>query len=194
MSTSETKIGDILGYLSNQLQQAWIMTMVAKHLDRAWRQGKITRSCWFFQAARIACTESAILTFSRLTIDHRDSIHIGYLLNCCRQNPGVFRHANPTLVSEALEKHKRQLEDMEPLVEAVKTPRDQSIAHLDRRYVNNPDAVFSAPPIDMRKLEQALTVLLSIVNTYKGFLDSSELRLESLEARVAEDLAHLLAL
>ena len=195
MNQSSTKIQDILGYLSGQLGSAWRVFSVAKHIYQANQDGRITGARYFFPATYLSCTESAVLAISRLTVPHGDSINIEYLLNCCEQNSRAFPSASREEVLHSVSEHREQIANQHTFIENVKIHRDQTICHLDRRYVNDPLSIFATAPIDMKGVENAFELLLRIINTFRGYLDSSELHLASLvEPRVVEDLEYLIGL
>ncbi len=194
MNESSTRIQDILGYLSDQLGRAWLIFSVAKCIHQANQDGRITSARYFFTATYLSCAEFAVLALSRLTVPHGGSINIEYLLNCCEQNSRAFPHASREEVLHSVSEHREQLASMHSFIENVRVHRNRTIAHLDRRYVNDPSSIFATPPIDMREVEETFELLLRIINTYKGYLDSSELYLASLEPSVMEELEYLIGL
>jgi len=194
MNRSSEKIQDILGYLSNQLARGWLFFLVAKYVYQAFQSSQITSARHFFAATYLSCIESAILALSRLAVPHSDSISIEYLLNCSAQSPKAFPRAQKEVVLNSVSEHRQQLKAIGSLIANVKEQRDQTIAHLDRKYVNNPSAIFSSPPLDMREIERTFVLLLRIINTYKRYLDSSELFLNFLAPNVRDELEYLIGL
>ena len=182
---------DILGYLSDELDRGWIALLVAKHLHQAFENQKLTCTRYFFTSAYLSCVESAVLTLSRLIIPNNDSINIEYLLNVSEQNPRAFSYASKEEILKTVLEHKQQFGTIASLIASIKDHRDRTIAHLDRKYINDPKVIFANPPIDMREVERVFQLVLQIINTYKGYSDSSELDLSHLEREVADDLGYL---
>jgi len=191
MDKSAQKIKDVLGYLSDQLVRGWVALQVSKHLYQALQNQKITCARYFFTSAYLSCTESAVLTLSRLIIPNNDSINIAYLLNVSKQNPKAFSYTGKEEVLKAVLEYEQKIETIASLVVSIKDHRDRTIAHLDRKYINDPTVIFANPPIDMREVERVFHLVLQIINTYKGYFDSSELYLAHLEKEVEDDLGYL---
>ena len=194
MNQSSKKIQDILGCLSDQLARGWLVFLVAKYVYQTFHSSRITSARYFFTATYLSCMESAILALSRLAVPHSDSISIEYLLNCSEQSPRAFPRTQKEAVLSSVCEHRQQLKTIDSLIANVKEQRNRTIAHLDRKYVNNPASIFSSPPLDMSGVERAFILLLRIINTYKRYLDSSELFLDNLAPNVREDLEYLIGL
>lgn len=191
MNKSNPKIRDILGYLSDQLVRGWVALQVSKYLHQAFQNQKITCARYFFTSAYLSCTESAVLTLSRLIIPNNDSINIEYLLNVSKHNLKAFSYGSKEEVLKAILEHEQKLGAIASLVVSIKDHRNRTIAHLDRKYINDPTVIFANPPIDMREVERVFQLVLQIINTYKGYFDSSELYLAHLEKDVEDDLGYL---
>lgn len=191
MDKSAPKIKGILGYLSDQLARGWVALQVSKYLHQAFQNQQFSCARYFFTSAYLSCTESAVLTLSRLIIPNDDSVNIEYLLNVSKQNPKAFSYAAKEKVLKAVLEHEQKIETIASLVVSIKDHRDRTIAHLDRKYINDPTVIFANPPIDMREVERVFQLVLQIINTYKGYFDSSELYLADLEKEVEDDLGYL---
>lgn len=185
---------DIISFLSDQLIRGWVAFLTAKYLNLLYQTDKITSSRHFFAAAYLSCTESSILALSRIIITHGDSISVEHLLNCVTQNAARFPHADKQTVLRSVDEHMRELYRIEIFLGTLKTHRDRTLAHLDRKYVNNPTEIFATPDIDMRQVEQTYRLLLNILNTYKGYVESSDLHLSALETDIESDLDYLISL
>ena len=194
MSKSSHKLREIVASLSDQLTRGWAALRVARQIDRARREEQLGRARSFFDVTYDACVESAILALARLTISHKDSISVAYLLNCVQQSPSAFPISEREAVMEAVARHRTLLQGIQPLVERVKDYRDRTIAHLDKRYVNHQDEMNSVPPIDLREVERVFELTLVILNAHREYLDRPALDLEELRSSVAEDWAQLLGI
>ena len=170
MSKSPRKLREIVEYLSDQLTRGWAALWVAQQIDRARREGELGRAQAFFVTTYDACVESAILALARLTVTHKDSISVSYLLNCAQQSPSAFPVPERESVARAVEQHRATLNGMQPLVDQVKDYRDRAIAHLDKKVVNHRRAVHAHPPIELGEVERAYALLLDLLNTYRGAL------------------------
>lgn len=194
MSKASPKIRDILGYLSDQLARGWLAFLISKHLYRAFQSQQITCARYLFITTYLSCTESAILALSRLTIPNGDSINIEYLLNISEKNSQAFPHAHKEEILKAVLEHKQKLAAIGSLLANIKEQRDRTIAHLDKKYINNPAIITANPPIDMNEVEKVFQLILHIINRYKGYFESSELYLANFERNIEDDLGYLLHL
>ena len=191
MSRARQKIQDTLEHLSGQLIRGWMFFLASKYIHQAYKANKITCAMHFFGTTYLSNSESAVLALSKLVIPHNDSVNIQYLLNCAENSPKVFNHANKTEILQAVTKHRQELHDIALFIENIKTHRDQTLTHLDRKYINAPETVLATPPVNMNEVERAFILVLEMVNAYKGYLDSSELYLAHLEREVIDDLEFL---
>jgi hypothetical protein len=204
MSKSRRALQEIVRSLCDQLTQGWAALLVAQQvggarqldeqrsLDEAQREGPAGGTRSFLTTAHDACVESAILAFARLTIAHKDSISVVYLLNCVQQSPSAFPVPQRDAVMEAVSRHRALLWELRPLIDQVRDYRDRTIAHLDKRYVNHRDAVHSYPPIDLGEVGRAFALLLEVLNAHRGFLGLPELDLGRLESGLTGEWADLL--
>ena len=127
----------------------------------------MTSARYFFVGVYYACLHEALLVLSKLIIEHEDSITLFYLLNQVTNNPHLLEYATLEDVKDAIGEHRKMLEDYAPLRETIRTQRNRVIAHLDRKNINDPSAILSAP-VNMIELRDCYQELLKIVNVYKG--------------------------
>jgi hypothetical protein len=193
MSTPQDRMEAILGYLSHELHRGILFLNIVKALHTAYNNQQLTSARDFFAGTYEACLRESLISFSKIVMPDQNSITIDYLLNCAIQSPRVF----PRITKEDLQKqvmhHKAQLDAFRPLFENVKVQRDRILAHLDRKHINDPSAVF-AEPIDMAEVERCFKVLLQILNGYKRVFDNSELSLKDVGESIQEDVAYLVQL
>jgi hypothetical protein len=186
MVTPKQRLEDTLGFLSGQLHWGWISLKSAKVLhDTDWGASAI----WFRRAAYQACLKDTLLTLARLVIEHKDSITFFYLFAQAQHSPQLFEFAEPDQVRAVATQHKRTIQDHE-LVPTIKVLRDKVLAHFDRKHINDPSAITSAP-VDMIEVERCYEELLHILNVYKRYYEDSELYLGLTEEAVRDDVDHL---
>jgi len=82
-----------------------------------------------------------------------DEISVQYLFNMCNRNKKL---------SCMRQSHQKQLEGLIPLIEQVKTWRDLTIAHLDKKHVNDPSTIAKMQPVDMENVGEGFILLVNI--------------------------------
>jgi hypothetical protein len=194
VSESLAKLQDILHQLSDQLFRAWSVFLVAKHVDGALNRDQVMNAHYFLVAIYVGCTESAILALTKLARSHKDSIHVEYLLNYCELRPQLFSGVDRQEVLRTVAEHRQQLERVKPLIDHITMWRNQAVAYLDRKYINDSTSMASRPPIDMVKVEEVFVLLQGIINAYRGYLGASLIRLDEYEVKMAENWEYLMAL
>ena len=192
MSKSPRKLREIVEYLSDQLTRGWAALWVAQQIGRARREERLDGTRSLLTTTYDACVESAILALARLTVAHKDSISVAYLLNCVDQSPSAFPLPERSAVADAVARHRALLLDLQPLVDRVKDYRDRTIAHLDKRYVNRRDTLHTYPPLALDEVEQAFVSIAAVLNACLRTLDLPELDLARLESDLAAEWAALL--
>jgi hypothetical protein len=195
MDETDQRARKILDYLANQINHGWGSFLVAKHIHLARVGRRINSAYYFFGIAEASCVETAAMALSRIFIPHDDSITIPYLLNYAEQNPQVFSRIDRPTILERIEEHRQELNSISSLISNLKEQRDHALAHLDKKHITNPDAVYTHPPLDYNEVEKTFPLALNIVNTYSRFLvPSNEFRLDSLEPGIVDDISYLTGL
>lgn len=195
MTPSGQKARDIIGHLAHQLAKGWGAFLVAKRIHEIQASKRINCVHYFFGITEESCIESAILALSRVIVSHDDSINIQYLLNYAEQNHQIFSRAGRQEIMDRVQQHREQLNAISSLIANIKEQRDRTVAHLDRKHITNPSAVYTHPPLNYREVENTFGLLLSIINTYSGYMSpSEEIRLDNIDSGVIEDLNYLVGL
>lgn len=188
------QILDIIESLMDELSRGWLNYCAAKRLHEAYGNGRLTGAPWLFWACYQGCLESSVLALSRILIDSSKSIHIHYLLDCAEYSVGVFTRTPKATVQGSVAAHRSELEGVKFGMEDLKNERNWIIAHRDRRLITQPEVILSRSGVNMAEMERIYRLVLRIVNTYAGYLDGSELRLDNLELAVSSDLEYIIEL
>jgi hypothetical protein len=191
VSKSRRTLVEIVGYLSSQLAQGWAALAVAQQIERSKHEGHLGSAPTLSDTAYGACLESAILALARLTVAHKDSISVEYLLNCVQQSPSAFPIPQREAVIEMVSQHRTQLQGLDPLVEQIKDYRDRTVAHLDKRHVNQRRAIQRDPPADKDELACAFVSIGGVLDAHRRALDLPVLDLAQLESDLTHEWASL---
>jgi hypothetical protein len=190
--TSE-KIKAVFDYLCDELDRGNHFFQIFKSLEEAYTDERIISSPYFFAGVYDACLREAILSLAKLLVPDKESINIYYLLSIASQNPEVFPFIESNKVKDTVNKHQRLLEDLQIFIEELKGQRDQVVAHLDRKHINNPSKMLSNQ-INLTELEKSFDVLLQLVNTYMRYYDNRSFSFGIMESSVKQELDYILSL
>ena len=193
MTTSQDKVYNILEHLYYELTRGYSYFQIAKNLIRAFDNHQLTGTFFFFESTYDACLRESILSISKLTVPHKESVNIAYLLNVALRNCRGFRRATSEKVKKTVAQHNKRLVELHDFIESVEGPRNHTIAHLDKNHINNPNVIIS-DQVNMTEVGQYFEELLQMVNTYKSYYDGSEYGLESIERGVQRDIDYLITL
>lgn len=190
MNTEHKKIKEIIEHLSNELFWGKLFTQIAEALHKKYRENGIVDSPNFFAGTYEACLRESILSLSKLVINDKNSINLFYLLNFVKMNTGSFKYTTKENLKKSVENNKNEIQKLSSLIDSIKTQRDCTLAHLDRKHINNPSSIFSKP-INMTEVKHCFDKILSIVNEYKGYFEDSEFYLGLVEKSINDEVAYL---
>jgi hypothetical protein len=191
MATLREKLESLLDNLSQELLRGHRCLQVAREIRNARGQAKLARSSQFFSTVQEACMREAFLSLAKLAISEKESITIEYLLNAASQVPSKsFPFATRKEIDHSVEMHRKQLEELTPVVDGLKLQRDRVLAHLDRKHVNEPEAI-SSQSIETQQIERCFSVFLEIINTYRRYFGETELSFEEVEKDLREEVVYL---
>jgi hypothetical protein len=176
MKDSPEKIRKILDLLYSQLGQGLAYFWCAESLHQAFAKSKLARSSHFLAVVYHASLRETVLAFARMVEqrEHQSEVTIHWLLKYAENNPGLFSNTDHTEVRESAKRHRRQLQEHQTLIDSVLEQRDRTLAHLDKKHVNDPDALFSNPAgINLVEMERCFQVILEILGFYMGYYGSS---------------------
>ena len=192
--SQNSRMQRVLETIGEQVARGFLASAVVEGLHKAYRVGRITSGRYFFAESYYSCLDIAVLCFSRLMSKDKSSVTVAYLLNCAEQESESFPYAGKQTVLDAISTHRQWLQTLKPLGCTVRLQRNWTLAHIDKRHVNNPSLIESLPAIPIDQVIGAFPRFLEIINTYKGYLSDSELSLKVLEQETARDVDYLLDL
>jgi hypothetical protein len=166
MSQSIEKNLGIIHYLASQISLGWNHLLVAKYIGEAYRENKIIGAHTILKNAQLACWDSSVLALVKVVDKHKSSQNIYYLLNCLEADPSSYPYVNKSELLVQITNHRDELRKIDAILPSLKEKRDKVIAHLDKKLVNQPETVFSYPPLETESLISAFQVLRGILETY----------------------------
>jgi hypothetical protein len=100
----------------------------------------------------VAHAVSAQLTAARI-FDRTSAASIHTLLSSALQEAGTFKHGTTTEVRKVIDEAKAFVAALEPIVAAVRTRRNQTMAHMDAGPLVDPNRYKNAGRVSYRELE-----------------------------------------
>jgi len=192
MMQPDEKARDLIGHIQHQIAKGWGRYLVAKYVHSARASKSVNSLHWLLGITEDATIEAAILALSRIVVSHKSSISVEYLLDYLEQNPSAFSHVGTDALRKQVATDRKDLAAIAKTIENIKEQRDRTIAHLDKLHVNDPEAVYSHPPLQYQELDQVFMLLLRIVNHYTGLMrPSEEFTLAQMESGITGDIDYL---
>ena len=135
------KIVDIILQLKNSISSGILALVVIKALREKYSQSKETKEDIFISSLFIGSYNTMILCLSNFIKPNNGSINSKYLFNCIKENNPGLESSEYSSLLVLIEEFETALAALNTTLDAVITIRDTTIAHLDKRHVNNPNAL-----------------------------------------------------
>lgn len=208
---------ETLELLTTELLQAWRCYHIVSSIRRVYVDKRINSLYYFLVTTRVSCENSVILILVSLLVENKRyrTVNIVYLLRlietlACKamKFAGVADAQSVAEVSttsaltlrmldqellEHISRDREQLEALEPVIEKLRSFRHTSVAHLDRKWVNDPASLLSAPPLYQKEIEQAFDFLFEVVRRYSWYL-GYEIRYQEHIESLLEDFEYIVSL
>jgi hypothetical protein len=134
-------IVDIILQLKNSISSGILAIVVINTLREKYSQSKETKEDIFISSLFIGSYNTMILCLSNFIKPNNESINSKYLFNCIKdKNPGLESREYSSLLV-LIEEFETALAALNNTLDAVIKIRDTTIAHLDKKHVNNPNAL-----------------------------------------------------
>jgi hypothetical protein len=135
------KIVDIILQLQNSICSGILALVVINTLREKYSQSKETKEDIFISSLFIGTYNTLILCLSNFIKPNNGSINSKYLFNSIKdKNPGLESREYSSLLV-LIEEFETALAALNYTIDAVITIRDTTIAHLDKKHINNPNAI-----------------------------------------------------
>lgn len=133
-----------------------------------------------FDTFYFSCLNQSALILSRMVVSKENSeddqsINLQYLANQAENKPSAFKFAKPGEIKNLLEKQVRLFELYKPLIAILKDQRDQTLAHLDRRHINDPDWRKNQIQLDLPQVEKLYHDLIDVMGSYHSLFFGGEI-------------------
>lgn len=132
-----------------------------------------------FDTFYFSCLDQSALILSRIVIskgnsENDQSINFQYLANQAENKSSAFKFAKTGEVKKLLKKQAQLFELHEPLIKTLRDQRDQNLAHLDRRHINEPDWRKNQAQLDLSQVEKLYHDLIDVMASYYNLFFGGE--------------------
>jgi hypothetical protein len=107
----------------------------------------------------VSTFSTAILVMANTIKPNSDSIHLAYLLNHIKLSEGNIDPETYKKLSLFVLEFEDELTSIKHITDRVIALRDTTVAHIDRKHVNNLDALLQSPPISWEDMTFAYSVV-----------------------------------
>jgi hypothetical protein len=161
MSKSLEELVHIYLRLVDYLLSGVLAFVVLKSIREELIWDKETKDDIFIGTVVISSYNTLILTLANSIKPNSDSIHISYFFNCVRESNNKLGDEKYSQIMAYIGDFETELERVSNITKAVIELRDTTVAHVDRKHVNNPSALFKDQPISWDDMEIAISVVSS---------------------------------
>jgi len=188
------KIETTLDFLYETLSWTNLNYFTVKTLFQATHNGYNLFHNSFFFASYQAMLNETLIGLSKLIVEHPDSISFDYLLNLVEHSCKHFPHASKEEIQKSVTSHRQKIQNYQALTSKIKSQRDLSLAHSDRKLITQLDFIASEPFIVLDEIEDLIEYMLSMLNTYSLYLNQSEYDLSHMTERAQQDVSYLVSI
>ena len=114
---------------------------------------------YFIVAVYLASYNTLMLALANTAKPDDDSINLHYLFNCIRASRRSFSDEQYDQLAAFLLEFESALLEIEGTIEAAVKIRNTTVAHLDRKHVNNPAALSIDSPANWDNLKHAYNIV-----------------------------------
>lgn len=185
MKKSRLEIAQIYEKLLDYFFSGVLAFVVLKTLREEYQRTQEEQDEIFISTLYISTYNTIVLALANTVKPSKESIHLAYLFNCIKESKAKFDMGIFSQLSAFIEEAEALLRSITPTIDAAITLRDTSVAHLDRRHINNPASLINNPPIKWEDIEFAYDIVgIALLETGK-LLGLSDLKPYTALANIA---------
>jgi hypothetical protein len=114
---------------------------------------------------------TTILSLANIIKPHKESVSLDYLITCVKDSKDLFDVKTKNRFLSFVDEINYALSIISTTIERVTELRDKSVAHLDRKHINNPSFFLKKPPMKWDELATAYSVVGSAILEIGKYLD-----------------------
>ncbi|MBE7436269.1 MAG: hypothetical protein HS100_20305 [Anaerolineales bacterium] len=159
MSKEISKIIQIYERLLDYFYSGTLSFVVLKTLREQIATSKNGVNSQFVIAIYLSSYNTIVLALANTMKPRDDSINLNYLFNSIRSSEKSLGEEIHKNLTEFLSEFESALQEIDAPIQAALVMRDTTVAHLDRRHINNPAALTIDPPVKWDDLERAYDII-----------------------------------
>lgn len=188
-SRSARRMERLLALLKDEMVWAWSTLELARVFEReASTKRDAGLAALIFHSAR----REAILAAARLASTDQESLTMHYLVDHARNHPQIFRAAPPGDLEQVLNRWDEGWRQWLGFADTLRAHRDRLLAHLDRKVLNEPEAL-SGLQVRLDEVEGLLEFMLDTLSAIYSLYYHEVLDLGSERRRVRDEGRRLAA-
>jgi hypothetical protein len=182
MKNEKEKIIQVIHDIAFIISTGYLYTIICIKIKNERGNNKIIGSEIFYELVRQGIEELCILYYFKCIEGDKDSVDLKYLINLVDKSQTCF--GNQTREAKDIAKrHQEMLQNDSAYVKHIRTMRDKTIAHRDRKWVNDPVSMYRSWHPDVEMLQLKFKELYDMVNEYLPLLSEPPLVHLWVEAR-----------
>ena len=176
MKKSELEIAQIYKKLLDYFFSGVLAFVVLKTLREEYQRTKEERDEIFISTLFISSYNTVVLALANTVKPSKESINLAYLFNCIKASETDFAIEAFSRLSSFMQEADGLLRSIASTIDAAIMLRDTSVAHLDKRHINNPVVLINNPPIKWEDMEFAYDIVGSALLETGKLLGLSDLK------------------
>lgn len=125
----------------------------------------------FLTTLMISAYNTAILSLANMLKPHQDSVSLNYLITCIKDTKDLFDPKTENQFLSFADEVNSAISVISATIEQVVELRDKSVAHLDRKHINNPSFLLEKLPVKGDELSAAYLLVESAIFEIGKYLD-----------------------
>jgi hypothetical protein len=153
------KLLQIFDRLLNNYHSGVLAFVVLETIRGEYQRFQAMEDDIFLGTLVISAYNTTVLALANTVKPSAGSIHLGYMFNIVKNSDDDLKNESYDQLISFIGEFEDTLRRIAPILQHIIHLRDTSVAHLDRKHVNNPSALIQKPPAKWEDMYMAYTVV-----------------------------------
>ncbi len=192
------KIKKAIGILRKNLNESWLYFCIATELDSQYVSVISSKHNSFLYGAHDACIRTSSLTLAELLSSNNNSTNLHYFLNLAKNTSKLFQHVQKHDLLNSVKKYMIWLDSLESngFLGNLFAKRDKTLAHTDRKYVNEIEPYFikDYPPLNPDEVRNVYLEINQLLSDFERYFYGTPARIGfiDVEPEIKNEIRQLL--